>query len=75
MVCGSSSVESRRSRKRESGARLRKVANGVEAGVGPELLQQARVVVPQGAEVKLLGPAAAGIPATKLRIRNVANFA
>ena len=38
-------------------AGLRKIADGIEAGVRAKLFEQAGVVVAQRAEVKLLGPA------------------
>ena len=41
---------------REGGG-LRKVADGIEAGIGAELVEQAGVIVAQSAEVQLLGPA------------------
>ena len=52
---------SSRSRNARERRRLREVADGVEAGVRPELAQQARVVVAQRAEVKLHRPAFLGV--------------
>ena len=48
-------------------AGLGKIADGVEAGIGPEPSEQARVGAAQGAEMQLLGPAAGGIPAAQLQ--------
>ena len=55
-VVGIQLVQIRRER-----LRLRKIADGIEARVRSELLEQAVVVIAQRAEVKLLRPAALGV--------------
>ena len=57
IVFGSAFSRSSRSRNWRQGGGLRKIADGIKTRVRAELFHQTGVVVAQGAEMKLLGPA------------------